>query len=445
MVKHARRAGGLVFTATIAFTFACLAGWAWVGAFASVRTMSPVLLVPVAGGDPVGAWGPSIVFMVLFFVLVDFLKIIIELIGRSDERRFASDLSFVTAVIPSRNGAERLPETLRQLLEVLPGERIVVVDDASGDETSAVAERMGCRVFRFESRKGKPAAINFAVHRVTTPQTLILDDDTRLGGAQIPTSLLSDGGFDAVAFHVLPDRRNRDGSNGNNLLGAIQRYEYGKSMEIGKRFHDGTESVSCISGAIGLYKTELLHRFHHDHTGAFPGEDLQRTMIHLLNDGRVVFANEPVWTLAPSRVGTWLRQRVMGWYPGLYHQFVNFVRLTFRRGSSWRLRYEMVYNLYTMISDPVKTWSMFLIVITPELRWWAVVIYLAYLIFEFYPYAVIRSPGSRMRAPLGVVLFYPLYGALNTVLRTAALFTWFWMRFVSGAMRPRRGAADRIA
>src|SRR5438132_133030 len=83
----------------------------------------------------------------------------------------------------------------------------------------------------------------------------LLDDDTRLGGARLPTSLITDDGFDAVAFQVLPDRRDRSGARGNGFLGHLQRYEYGKSMEIGKRFHDVTQSVSCVSGAIGLFRT----------------------------------------------------------------------------------------------------------------------------------------------------------------------------------------------
>jgi hypothetical protein len=57
---------------------------------------------------------------------------------------------------------------------------------------------------------------------------------------------------------------------------------------------------------------------------------------------------------------------------------------------------------------------------------------------------VIRSQGTQRRAPIGVLLFYPVYGALNTVLRTAAFFVWAWKRYVSGTMRPRRGAKDRV-
>jgi len=389
-------------------------------------------------------WSHGIVFVVLFCALVDFVKLVIELLGRDEARSFRSDPELVTAVIPCRNGAHELPGTVGELTKFMRPERILVIDDGSADDTSKVAASLGVEVHRFDKSKGKAAAINYAVHRVTTPYTLLLDDDTRLGGARLPTSLLSDQGYDAVAFHVLPDRRNREGSHGNNFLGALQRYEYGKSMEIGKRFHDVTQSVSCVSGAVGLFRTEHLNRYHHQHTGVFQGEDLQRTIIHLLNRSRIVFANEPVWTVAPSSIGSWLRQRLTGWYPGLYHQLANFVRLMVRKGVSWRLRYEMAYNLYTVVSDPLKSWSIVIIALTPGLRWWGLVLYLCYLMFELYPYFVVRVPGLSRRAPIAVLLFYPVYGAINTVLRTLSVLIWFWFRFVSRSMRPRRGPKDRI-
>ncbi|HEY6196610.1 MAG TPA: glycosyltransferase [Candidatus Eisenbacteria bacterium] len=385
-----------------------------------------------------------LIFVVAFCALVDFVKLLVELLGRAEDRRFRSDPSQVTAVIACRNGANLLAGTIADLAGQIPPARIIVVDDGSTDGTGEIARSLGCQVFRFERSKGKASAINYAIHRVPTPYTLLLDDDTRMGNARIPTALLSDGACDAVAFHVLPDRRSRNGSHGNNFIGHLQRYEYGKSMEIGKRFHDLAQSVSCISGAAGLFRTADLDALHHKHTTVFQGEDLQRTIIHLLNRKRIVFANEPVWTVAPNNWWLWLRQRVFGWYPGFYHQFLNMVRLMFARSSGWRLRYEMAYNLYTMISDPLKTWSMGVILLTPGLRWWALVVYLLYLAFELYSWWVVRIPGSRRRAPLLVLFFYPIYGALNTVLRTFSLLVWFYMRYVSGAMRPRRTFLDRV-
>lgn len=391
--------------------------------------------------DPSG----HLLFVVAFCALVDFAKLLVELLGRADDRRFRGDASEVTAVIACRNGADVLPETLAELAAQIPPERTMVVDDGSTDDTSGVARAVGCRLFRFERSKGKASAIHFALHRVVTPYVLLLDDDTRMGNARIPAALLADGACDAVAFHVLPDRRNRGGAFGNNFVGHIQRYEYGKSMEIGKRFHDSTQSVSCISGAAGLFRTADLQAFHHEHTAVFQGEDLQRTMIHLLHGKRIVFANEPVWTVAPHTWFGWLKQRLWNWYPGFYHQLWNMIRLMFAPGMSWRLRFEMAYNIYTVISDPLKVWSLVVMALTPGMRWWGLVLYLLYLSFELYSWWVVRIPGSGKRAPLGVLFVYPIYGAVNTVLRTAALVVWAWLRFVTGAMKPRRGVASRAA
>lgn len=393
---------------------------------------------------PAGAM-PALVWVVAFCTAVDFVKLLVELLGRAEDRRFRSDPALVTAVIASKNGAELLPATIAELGSQIPPERIIVVDDGSSDGTAEVARALGCRVYRFERSKGKASAINYAVFRVSTPYTLLLDDDTRMGNARIPTQLLSEGACDAVAFHVLPDRRSRNGARGNNFLGHLQRYEYGKSMEIGKRFHDVAQSVSCVSGAAGLFRTEDLNAFHHEHTTVFQGEDLQRTIIHLLHGRRIVFANEPVWTVAPWTWRQWFRQRLLGWYPGFYHQFGNMLRLMVATGHGWRLRYEMAYNTYTVISDPFKVWSLGVLALTPGLRPWLLVVYCLYLAFELYSWWVVRVPGTRRRAPVGVLFFYPVYGALNTVLRTASLFVWLYLRFVSRAMRPRKGERDRVA
>ena len=192
-----------------------------------------------------------------------------------------------------------------------------------------------------------------------------------------------------MAFHVL---LTAIAWLGGTTCWAIQRYEYGKSMRSASAFPTSrTRWLRVGAAASSAPPTSTPAPSSH---GAFPGGDLQRTIIHLLNDKQIVFANEPVWTVAPCKWSAWVRQRLLGWYPGLYHQVANFFRLLFRWDVPWRLRYEMAYNIYMVASEPLKTWSIIVLLLTPGLRWWALVIYLTYLAFELYPWWVVRIPET---------------------------------------------------
>ena len=377
-------------------------------------------------------------WILALFLIIDAIKTFVEIGNRPVTRSFSSDLSKVSALIPTHNGRGVIRETVRDLLAAgIPRDQVLVIDDGSTDDTAGVLKDLGIR-FHSIPNMGKVSAINFGIHRVSTPYVLLLDDDTRIGNARIPTSLLEK--FDAVAFNVIPDRRDRHGPRGSGLVACLQRYEYCKSMEIGRRFQDGTASIACISGAIGLFKKERLQAFHHRHTGAFQGEDLQRTIIELLHDGNVVFVDEPVWTVVPDNVRVLARQRMIYWYPAHYHMFFSYVRLFFRRGSPWRLRYEMLYNVFVVLSEPFRLWSLFVILyhgIWPEF----VFIYLLYLLLESYPFTVIQRKINSGYKYL-VLLLYPLFGLSNVVMRVAAWFVWGWKRFVTGEMR-RKTEKDR--
>jgi glycosyltransferase involved in cell wall biosynthesis len=378
------------------------------------------------------------VYILGLFLLVDALKVFVEIWNRPVKRSFTSELDKITALVPTHNGRNVIRETLKDLLKAgLPPDRILVVDDGSTDGTHTVLEEMKVRHYRVPNM-GKVSAINFGIHRVTTPYVLLLDDDTRIGTARIPTSLLKT--HDAVAFNVLPDRRDRYGPKGSGLIACLQRYEYSKSMDIGRRFQDATASISCISGAIGLFKKERLQAFHHKHSGVFQGEDLQRTIIELLNDGSVVFADEPVWTVVPDKITSLARQRLAGWYPAHYHLFAGYWRLLLRRGSPWRLRHEMAYNIFVVLSEPFRIWSLFMILWNG--LWFQLgLLYVLYLLLESYPFLVIQrefDTGKRW----AVLLLYPVFGLSNAVLRIVAWFVWFWKRLVTGEMR-RKSERDR--
>jgi cellulose synthase/poly-beta-1,6-N-acetylglucosamine synthase-like glycosyltransferase len=377
-------------------------------------------------------------YIIVIFLLVDALKVYLEIWNRPVRRDFSTDLDKVTALIPTHNGQAVIRETVEDLIRAgFARERILVIDDGSTDDTPKILEQLKVRTYRVPNM-GKVSAINFGIHRVQTPLVLLLDDDTRIGDARIPTSLLDH--YDAAAFNVVPDRRSRYGPKGSGLISCLQRYEYCKSMEIGRRFQDGTASISCVSGAIGLFKKERLQAFHHKHTGVFQGEDLQRTIIELMNEGDVVFVDELVWTVVPDRVLTLARQRILYWYPAHYHVFSSYVRLLCGRGSPWRLRYEMAYNVFVVLTDPFRFWS--LVTILYRGRWDEIgLIYGLYLLLELYPFLSVQRTVDSGYKYL-VLALYPIFGFGNAVLRVFSWFVWAYKRFVTGEMR-RKTEKDR--
>src|SRR5260221_225455 len=385
--------------------------------------------------------GPHVspyLYILGIFILVDALKVYLEIWNRPVRRAFTTDLAAVTALIPTHNGELVIRETVGDLIRAgLPLDQILVVDDGSTDATPRILKELGVR-FHSIPNMGKVSAINFGIHRVKTRYILLLDDDTRLGEARIPTSLLDQ--YDPAAFNVVPDRRDRHGPHGSGLVSCLQRYEYCKSMEIGRRFQDGTASISCVSGAIGLFKKERLHAFHHKHTGVFQGEDRQRTIIELLNDGNVAFVDEMVWTVVPDPVGALARQRMLYWYPAHYHLFFSYLKLLFARHAPWRLRYEMAYNAFVVVTDPFRFVS--LVMLLGRARWdQMAVLYLLYLLLELYPFFTIQKKIDSGYKYL-VLALYPVFGLGNAPLRALAGFVWFYKRFVTGEMR-RKTEKDR--
>jgi len=89
----------------------------------------------------------------------------------------------ISVVIPSYNGAERLPRTLASLVgsRVEGGFEVLVVDDGSSDGTSeaarAFADRLPISIQRHPQNRGRAAARNTAIRSARGGVVLILDDD----------------------------------------------------------------------------------------------------------------------------------------------------------------------------------------------------------------------------------------------------------------------------
>ena len=83
-----------------------------------------------------------------------------------------------SVIIPCRNGARTLPITLESVFrQTLRPHEVIVVDDASEDETSAVASAAGARVIRNESRRNAGGARNAGIELSGGEMLAFLDAD----------------------------------------------------------------------------------------------------------------------------------------------------------------------------------------------------------------------------------------------------------------------------
>jgi GT2 family glycosyltransferase len=88
----------------------------------------------------------------------------------------------VSVVVPAFDNATGLAECLRALVPSAgPNNEIIVVDDASTDETSDVAAQFGTRLLRLERNSGPGAARNFGARHATGDVLLFVDSDVVVG------------------------------------------------------------------------------------------------------------------------------------------------------------------------------------------------------------------------------------------------------------------------
>jgi glycosyltransferase involved in cell wall biosynthesis len=85
--------------------------------------------------------------------------------------------SDVSIVIPAFNEASAIRGVIESLRTVASWFEIIVVDDGSTDETSAMARTSGARVLRHPYNKGNGAAVKTGIRAAAGPWILIMDGD----------------------------------------------------------------------------------------------------------------------------------------------------------------------------------------------------------------------------------------------------------------------------
>jgi glycosyltransferase involved in cell wall biosynthesis len=122
----------------------------------------------------------------------------------------------ITVVIPAFNEAHGIGAVVGRVREALPEAEILVVDDASRDETVAAARAAGARVKRHPANRGNGAAVKTGIRHATGEVVLLMDADGQMEPRYIPAIL---GGI-ADGYDMVVGARTRD-TQGDSLARRI--------------------------------------------------------------------------------------------------------------------------------------------------------------------------------------------------------------------------------
>lgn len=370
----------------------------------------------ITHGFHLGEFNNTYAVILIPIFLIDGFKSIVEVCMTGHFYTSTQDLEKVSVIIACKDGGSVLEATLTDLCRRFPKQNIIVASNGSTDSTCAIARRFGVQYLNIKEALGKVRSINSALTLIETPYTLIMDDDTLIKDAVIPTGAL-EAGYNAIAFRILPVRE--------GWLSCLQLHEYRKTNDIGKRIQNKWGTVQNISGAIGLFTTRELKRQVTLHSGEFSGEDLQRTLlVHLAKDSKgVLLSDSIVYTEAPGTMQMWYSQRVFGWYPGLFANFLNFIRLMFGKKTRFSLRIDAFYNcIFVIALDILRAIALPVVIFYP---WYFVVMYFTYIIFEFIFYV-----RMGRHEPLWVIFVYPFYGMMGLITRLVSFGVFVYRRLV---------------
>ena len=227
-------------------------------------------------------------------------------LAENTPRTFATASSDVTVLVPAHNEGPWLAETIRSIKsQTLQAEGVIVIDDCSTDDTSAIASSLGVTVLRSMKHLGsKAASQNYALPSVKSRYVVAVDADTILEKHALErmVSAIKRTGAMACSGWVLPKETKTVWERGRFV-------EYMFAFAWYKQIQNAYGYPLICSGCFNIYDTQKLMAM-----GGYPfptvTEDLDLTWrIYEDGIGRIAFVPDAVcYPSEPNTLQTICRQ-----------------------------------------------------------------------------------------------------------------------------------------
>lgn len=159
----------------------------------------------------------------------------------------------VSIVMPAMNEAATIGTVIAAVRAHCPDAEVVVVDDASRDNTADVAAAAGARVIRRPYNVGNGAGVKTGVREATGDVIVIVDADGQMDPADIPRLLRHIGPYDMVI-----GERDRSGQqNTLRWLGNTALNRFGTYL-VGMEMRDLTSGFRAMRRSVMLEFVHLL-------------------------------------------------------------------------------------------------------------------------------------------------------------------------------------------
>lgn len=346
----------------------------------------------------------------------------------------------VTMIVPAHNEETCIVNSVQALLSLqYPSLELIVVNDGSQDHTLDVMrtrfQLKASRLLYFpeiptgavrgiftssieprlvvidkDSVGSKADAINAGINGATSPFICVVDADSILESDALlrimsaifsgPEHVVAAGGIVRILNGCkVSDGRLREVRLPRGKIEVLQVIEYLRAFLIGREAWACFKVLPIISGAFGVFRTELLRKIKGYRAKAI-GEDFDlvlRLHRHMLEEGGeygIIFVPDPTcWTEAPADLRSLARQRAR-WHKGLLDALWPNRDMLFRprygRVGCLILPYMWIFEFLAPVIELAGYLTITLAAVLGFLSWQ---LFLLFLLFG-YAFATVISIGS---------------------------------------------------